>query len=204
MEEPPLVTSNSEAAALAAAIASSLTVSRDPSDTHGFPEPEPAPLYTPGTDDLVQLFAPSLLGWLSTSGANRPDVPFAELLPHELERKEWDDLVWDTIGANLREKDADNLLRTARGLRHAAGVAARAARHAAPPGGPAAFQPPINYPININTATHYELMSLPRIGPVRSDRIIQGRPYANLNDLLRAGAGISNSVLHIIRDMCEV
>ena len=47
-------------------------------------------------------------------------------------------------------------------------------------------------------------MSLPRIGPVRSDRIIQGRPYANLNDLLRAGAGISNAVLHIIRDLSEV
>jgi competence protein ComEA len=38
--------------------------------------------------------------------------------------------------------------------------------------------------ININTASAVDLDSLPGIGPVTAGKIINGRPYANINDLL--------------------
>lgn len=39
--------------------------------------------------------------------------------------------------------------------------------------------------INVNTASQKELESLPGIGPVMAGRIIEGRPYRNVNDLRR-------------------
>ena len=39
--------------------------------------------------------------------------------------------------------------------------------------------------ININTATQAELQSLKGIGPVISKRIIEGRPYNDISDILR-------------------
>lgn len=40
-------------------------------------------------------------------------------------------------------------------------------------------------PININTATQAELQSIKGIGPVISKRIIEGRPYTDVSDILK-------------------
>ena len=58
----------------------------------------------------------------------------------------------------------------------------------APEGSTAAASPaPGGAPkrININTATQQELESLPGIGPAMATRIIEGRPYNKVEDLLR-------------------
>ena len=39
-------------------------------------------------------------------------------------------------------------------------------------------------PVNINTASSLELETLKGIGPVTAQHIIDGRPYANIDDLL--------------------
>jgi len=39
--------------------------------------------------------------------------------------------------------------------------------------------------INLNTASKKELMSIKGIGPVLSERIIAGRPYKTIDDLLK-------------------
>ncbi|OGY23252.1 MAG: hypothetical protein A2172_02675 [Candidatus Woykebacteria bacterium RBG_13_40_15] len=45
-------------------------------------------------------------------------------------------------------------------------------------------QAEISDKININTATEKELDSLPGIGPVRAEKIIENRPYESIEDLL--------------------
>ncbi|MCH8293357.1 helix-hairpin-helix domain-containing protein [Candidatus Poribacteria bacterium] len=57
--------------------------------------------------------------------------------------------------------------------------------------------------ININTATKAELMTLDGIGEVLADRIIAGRPYERVEDLLRI-SGIGSKTLAKIRDKVTV
>lgn len=57
--------------------------------------------------------------------------------------------------------------------------------------------------ININTATKAELMTLDGIGEVLADRIIAGRPYERVEDLLRI-LGIGSKTLTKIRDKVTV
>ncbi len=48
----------------------------------------------------------------------------------------------------------------------------------------------LQVPIAVNEAPIAELESLPGVGPVLAQRMLQGRPYAHLHDLLRvAGIG---------------
>jgi len=53
--------------------------------------------------------------------------------------------------------------------------------------------------ININTATREQLMTLDGIGPVLADRMIAGRPFASVEDLLKV-KGIGEKTLRKIRD----
>lgn len=57
--------------------------------------------------------------------------------------------------------------------------------------------------IDINTASQSELESLPGIGEVYAARIIEGRPYRNVNDLKRV-KGIGNKTLNKFRDLVTV
>jgi competence protein ComEA len=58
-------------------------------------------------------------------------------------------------------------------------------------------QPPAE-PIDLNTATTRELQSISGIGPVLAGRIIAGRPYKKVNDLLRL-PGMGPKLLEKIR-----
>ena len=59
---------------------------------------------------------------------------------------------------------------------------------------------PAGRPINVNTATMAELEALPGIGPVLARRIIEGRPYASVDDLDRV-KGIGPKRLEEIRPL---
>ncbi len=63
-----------------------------------------------------------------------------------------------------------------------------------------AVNAPIEKPININTANKTQLMSLPAIGRVLAQRIIDARPIASLEELV-AVAGISTSVVDKIQPL---
>lgn len=52
--------------------------------------------------------------------------------------------------------------------------------------------------VNINTATQDELESIPRIGPTLAAQIIAGRPYENVDKLIRI-SGIGPSSLEGMR-----
>lgn len=52
--------------------------------------------------------------------------------------------------------------------------------------------------INVNTASQYELESLPGIGPVLAQKIIQSRPHRNESDLLRV-QGLGSAKLALLR-----
>ncbi len=52
--------------------------------------------------------------------------------------------------------------------------------------------------IDINSATEDELRSLPGIGPATARRLVEGRPYGSVDDLLRVD-GIGRSKLSQIR-----
>jgi competence protein ComEA len=58
-------------------------------------------------------------------------------------------------------------------------------------------------PVNLNTADETVLQSLPGIGPALAKRIVEGRPYATINDLTRV-RGIGPVVLNRIRDSVTV
>lgn len=46
--------------------------------------------------------------------------------------------------------------------------------------------------INVNTATDEELQTLPGIGPAYSEKMLKGRPYADLNDFIdRSGVSLA-------------
>ncbi len=61
--------------------------------------------------------------------------------------------------------------------------------------------------IDINTASHNELLAIPRIGPVLANRIIDFRekdgPFQNLHDLLRV-QGIGKKTVQRLGQYCHV
>jgi competence protein ComEA len=57
--------------------------------------------------------------------------------------------------------------------------------------------------INLNTATLEELDTLPGIGPSTAQRIIEGRPYAAVEDLLRV-KGIGQATFDKLKDLVTV
>lgn len=55
--------------------------------------------------------------------------------------------------------------------------------------------------VNINTATVSQLDSLPKVGQVTADKIIAGRPYADVQDLLKkkvVGSAVFNEIQALI------
>jgi competence protein ComEA len=75
------------------------------------------------------------------------------------------------------------------------------------PGTPVAQLPDNGGKINLNTATRAELESLPGIGPVLAQRIIEYRdahgPFQSVEELLNVD-GIGPSLLEKIRDLVEI
>ena len=57
--------------------------------------------------------------------------------------------------------------------------------------------------INPNTATIDEMVMLPGVGPVLAKRIVDGRPYASLDDLRRV-PGLGLQTFERLRDRLEV
>ena len=52
--------------------------------------------------------------------------------------------------------------------------------------------------VNINTASHEELETIPGIGPTRAAQIIAGRPYGSVDELAKI-AGISPAQVDNLR-----
>ncbi len=71
----------------------------------------------------------------------------------------------------------------------------------APAGGGATTAP--TGPININTATLAELDTLPGVGPSTAQRIIDGRPYGKIEDLMRV-KGIGQATFDKLKDHITV
>jgi len=65
------------------------------------------------------------------------------------------------------------------------------------------FSSDSNTLININTASLGELDSLPGIGPVYGQSIIEHRPYSNVEELLSKGA-LKSSVYQKVKDLVSV
>ena len=62
---------------------------------------------------------------------------------------------------------------------------------------------PTNGKINVNTASSDSLDSLPGVGPVTANKIISGRPYSDINDLLSKKI-VSSRVFGEIKDNISV
>lgn len=58
-------------------------------------------------------------------------------------------------------------------------------------------------PVNANTATIDEILQLPGVGPVLAERIVDGRPYAKLEDLRRV-PGVGEKTFTRLKDLLEV
>ena len=61
-------------------------------------------------------------------------------------------------------------------------------------------QPAAGAPVNVNTATLEELDTLPGVGPKTAQLIVEGRPYATVDDLLRV-KGIGPATLGKIKPL---
>ena len=61
----------------------------------------------------------------------------------------------------------------------------------------------LQQPVELNRASEAELTSLPRIGPVLARRIVEGRPYAEVDELLRV-RGIGPATLRRLRPRVRV
>jgi competence protein ComEA len=57
--------------------------------------------------------------------------------------------------------------------------------------------------ININTATLEELDTLPGVGPATAQKIIEGRPYGAIEDLMRV-KGIGQATFDKLKDLITV
>lgn len=67
----------------------------------------------------------------------------------------------------------------------------------------AEFKPPVSALIDINSADAALLMTLPGVGETMAQRIIDGRPYSEIDDLLDV-YGIGEKTLEGLRDRVRV
>ncbi len=57
--------------------------------------------------------------------------------------------------------------------------------------------------LDLNRASREELELIPGIGPTMSDRLVRGRPYASVEDIVRI-SGIGNRTLERLRPLLRV
>jgi len=61
----------------------------------------------------------------------------------------------------------------------------------------------LSKPVNLNTATLDELDTLPGVGPATAQRIVEGRPYGAIDDLMRV-KGIGQATFDKLKDLVTV